>query len=313
MALASHAGHIDDLVAGACAVADGLLGALLDILRRSGREADTTVLVYGDHGDDYYTHGFNHGLLHGGAPHTMLVHAPLAIRDPDLPQGRDTRLASTIDLAPTCLDLLGLEARLPFAASGKSLLQPEARRVAFSQNVTASQVGIRPRGPRRHFAANDQSYTLIGGPKGLEFYNFRTDPGNAFNLLHFFDMDKDARLAFVDPPYGSHRHFNTLRHMWSAGPLQDSFASLRTALMAHVEAKRRYATERSSDPLTLTNPRIFDRINRTGWGAFFEAPFWARPVFGRLQWRRPEVELRRALGRYVRRLRAAAQGSWNKS
>jgi phosphoglycerol transferase MdoB-like AlkP superfamily enzyme len=64
LALAPHAGGVDDLLGGACAVADHALGSVLDILAARNLMDDTTVVIFGDHGDDYWTHGFKGGLLH---------------------------------------------------------------------------------------------------------------------------------------------------------------------------------------------------------------------------------------------------------
>ncbi len=108
LALAARARSLDELAAGGCAVADNLLGAMLDILRRRGVAGETTVVVFGDHGDDYWTHGFKTGLTHGVEPCMPLVHTPLVIRDPALPTGVDDGIVGTTDLAATCLDLLGL-------------------------------------------------------------------------------------------------------------------------------------------------------------------------------------------------------------
>lgn len=275
------------------------------MLRRSGRDDDTTVLVYGDHGDELYTHGFNNGLLHAGAPHTPLVHAPLVIRDARLPPGRDDRLASTVDLAATCLDLLDLEAPHRFPHSGRSLLGPEPRAVAFSQNLTAAQSRASERGPRRFFAASDRAHTLLVGPRGLSLHNIRLDPTNHCNLLHFFDLTPQGGLALIRPPYGAHGHFETVRHMWEQGDIAETFAFLHAALARHVAAKRAYVSERVRGRADLMDPRCLKRIDRTGWRAFFQAPPWAGPLpGGRLQhWQPRRTDLvgrTRALARDVR-------------
>jgi membrane-anchored protein YejM (alkaline phosphatase superfamily) len=119
MALASHAEGLDDLIGGACAVADHALGAMIDVLERKSLIDDTALVIFGDHGDDYWTHGFKKGLLHGVEPHTQIVHCPLLIRDASLPAGTDHDLASTIDLAATCFDLLGVAPARPVVGCGR--------------------------------------------------------------------------------------------------------------------------------------------------------------------------------------------------
>ena len=71
IALESFSDSIDDLVSGACAVADRIVGELFDLLERHGVLDETVVVMFGDHGDDYWTHGFKRGVTHGAEPYPM--------------------------------------------------------------------------------------------------------------------------------------------------------------------------------------------------------------------------------------------------
>lgn len=270
-ALADHAHGPDDLVGGACAVADHVLGELLAILDRNGRAADTTLVVFGDHGDDYWTHGFKNGQLHGVEPYTPLVHGPLLIRDPALPPGEDHRLASTIDIAPTCLDLLGLPASLPFPRSGVSLLADARPACVFAQNYTACQPDEPAGRVRKAFAAIDQSHTLIASSRGLEFFNHRLDPGNHCNLLHFFELARDGGLTWTLPPVSLHSHFATsMRRMIIAdGTVERDFRRLRRALAGHLDRKSAHVRERAPDAAAAVGTVRLDRLCRSGREAFF--------------------------------------------
>jgi hypothetical protein len=272
MALAPHVRGLDELVGGACAVADHALGALLDILDRRGLTDDTTILVYGDHGEDHWTHGFKRGVLHGAEPYTHVVHAPLLIRDPALPPGRDNRLASTIDLAPTCLELLGLPAALPFAESGRSLLADVRRDAAFSQNFTGNQADAPRRDIRRAFSVSDDAHTLLVSARGLALFNHRLDPTNHCNLLHFFEMGASGGLVPSPPDGHTHSHFATaVRPMLERdGGMRDDFERLRRALRQHVGRKRDYIVARATPPVDTLDDAAFDRIDRHGREAFFD-------------------------------------------
>lgn len=272
IALAPYAESIEDLIGGACAVTDALLGEVLDILRRRGLLEDTTIVAYGDHGDDHWTHGFKNGLLHGLEPFTPLVHTPLVISDADVSAGIDNRLASTVDLAPTCLQLLGLSGVAPQYTQGVSLMGPPTRSVAFSQNFTANQPDAPRRDVRKSFAAIDRTHVLMVSSRGLEFYGHKLDPGNHSNLLHHFELTDEGGLRLLEPERPRHPHFNTVRHMWlSNGALQSKFANLRRALKDHVAAKNAYVKSRTSrrDALSLLDLQMFDRVNRYGRDSFF--------------------------------------------
>ncbi|WP_072345179.1 sulfatase-like hydrolase/transferase [Devosia enhydra] len=295
LTLASHAEGLDDLAGGACAVTDTLLGAVLDVLKRSGRLSDTTIVVFGDHGDDYWTHGFKGGKLHGLEPYAALVHTPLLIRDPALAAGRSHRLASTIDIGPTVLDLWGQSNPFSYPGSGRSLLSGEAQSVVFSQNFTANQSDSIDHDTRKAFAAIDASHLLMASSRGLELFNHRLDPTNHTNLLHFFELLPDGRLDPVALS-NTHPHFSTIRHMWRGGSTTEAFTRLRQALYAHVSAKSAYVAARRPDHEVMTlDLAVFDRINRHGQDRFFGGMKGAPPSSS------PEPRQRRGLRRLFHR------------
>lgn len=272
IALAPYAESIEDLIGGACAVTDALLGEVLDILRRRNLLEDTIIIAYGDHGDDHWTHGFKNGLLHGLEPFTPLVHTPLVISNADVSAGIDNRLASTVDLAPTCLHLLGFSRRASQYTAGVSLMGAPSRSVAFSQNFTANQPDAPHLDVRRSFAAIDRTHALMVSSRGLEFYGHKLDPGNHSNLLHHFKLTDEGGLLLLEEQQPRHSHFNTVRHMWlSNGALQSTFTNLRRALKDHVAAKNAYVKARKSphEALDVLDLQMFDQVNRYGRDSFF--------------------------------------------
>jgi hypothetical protein len=273
LALAPHADGVDDLIGGACAVADHALGSILQILERRNLMEETTIVVFGDHGDDYWTHGFKKGILHGVEPYTHLVHAPLLIRDAALPPGGDHRLASTIDLAPTLLEMLGVPGAFGFAESGQSLLGGPDRPVAFAQNFAGNQPDNAAWDIRKAYSANDRSYTLLASSRGLELFNHRLDPTNHCNLLHFFDMDADGALALRAADGFAHPHFAAAMRPVLGGDraLGSAFARLRTALKNRIGRKHAYIAAREPSRLQTLDPASLDTISRHGRDRVFGA------------------------------------------
>lgn len=103
------------------AYADSELGRFLEELRHRGLFDDSLFIFVSDHGEEFYEHG---SWTHGHSLHTELVDVPLIIRLPG-GQASGTRIddpVQHIDLLPTFLDLLGLEASRPL--EGRSLLSP---------------------------------------------------------------------------------------------------------------------------------------------------------------------------------------------
>lgn len=272
LALAPRSNGLTDQFRRACAVADDAVGAMRAILERKGLLENTTIVVYGDHGDDTWTHGFKGGMIHGTEPYTDIIWTPLAIRDPGLAPGMVDRLASTIDIAPTCLSLLGVDAEFSFPYSGVDLLHGTAD-FAYSQNFTANQPDNPVHGIAKAYSVTDKTYTLLASSRGLELYAYRLDPGNHCNLLHFFTLDGTGRPVLQAHP-GAAGHF---RAGWQDNPravdsVASDFQRLRSALVARVEAKRAYIADRGVEPVHALDRACLDTISQEGRDAFFRRP-----------------------------------------
>jgi hypothetical protein len=277
LALAPHSSGLTDQIRRACAVADDAVGRMREILERKGLLDKTTIVLYGDHGDDAWTHGFKRGMTHGTEPYTDIIWTPLAIRDPGLAPGTVDRLASTIDIAPTCLSLLGIDATFSFPYSGVDLLHGEAD-LAYSQNFTASQPDNPAFGILKAFSVTDKTYTLLANSRGLELYAHRLDPGNHCNLLHFFTLDNTGRPVLQSRPLAA-LHF---RSAWDFNPhavesLADDFQRLRSALVARVEAKHAYVAERGVAASLALDAACLNTISREGRDVFFDGAALMKP------------------------------------
>jgi membrane-anchored protein YejM (alkaline phosphatase superfamily) len=271
LALAPHASGLTDQIRRACAVADEAVGKMRAVLERKGLLDNTTIVLYGDHGDDAWTHGFKGGMTHGTEPYTDIIWTPLAVRDPGLAQGTVDGLASTIDIAPTCLALLDIDVQFSFPYSGVDLLRG-ARDFAYSQNLTANQA-TGPVNISKAFSVTDKTYTLLASERGLELYAYRLDPGNHCNLLHFFTLDKTMGLVLRKPlhPAG---HFLA---GWADNPravasVAEEFRRLRTALAARIAAKYTYLADRGAQPVHALDAACLDTLSPEGRESFFRRP-----------------------------------------
>jgi lipoteichoic acid synthase len=161
----------------AVADVDRALGRLFAGLRARGLDDETLVVVTGDHGEAF---GEPHATWgHGFRLYDEGVRVPLVLWSPVLfPQGRraDT-VAGHVDLAPTVLDLLGVEA--PAGWEGRSL---------FAE----------PRPPRAYFYAANDHY-LLGVREGDLKYVYDASRGRdqLFDLAR--DPDEQENLAAARP------------------------------------------------------------------------------------------------------------------
>jgi arylsulfatase A-like enzyme len=119
---------------------DAALGALVDGLRSRGVQDKTLVVVYGDHGEAFGQHDGNFG-------HTMFIYdenvrVPLTFAIPGRPAsvGRVANVASTVDIGPTILDLLGIPAVA--AHEGVSLVDAASRLALFYTDYSLPLAGL---------------------------------------------------------------------------------------------------------------------------------------------------------------------------
>lgn len=118
---------------------DGKIGRMLERLRASGRLKDTTIIVVGTHGTSFGEGGL---YLDAGTLSDADLHVPLIVRQPLSAGGpraalEHAHIVSTIDVAPTVLELAGLPR--PATMHGVSLapavrgqVEQPLRRYAFA-------------------------------------------------------------------------------------------------------------------------------------------------------------------------------------
>ena len=111
--------HIVALYDGEIAVVDMFLGRLFLQLKRRGLWDETMVIVTADHGDEFFEHGRKG---HRKSLYRETLQIPLVIKFPASRWGGDRveAISGVVDIAPTMLDVAGLEA-LP-ESNGRSLL-----------------------------------------------------------------------------------------------------------------------------------------------------------------------------------------------
>lgn len=109
--------HIVALYDGQVRQTDEDLGELLAYLQESSLMDDTLIIIAGDHGEQFYEHGYtsHHGV------YEELIHVPLVISVPGngVKPSKTDALVSQVDILPTILDYLDIT--IPKQCAGKSL------------------------------------------------------------------------------------------------------------------------------------------------------------------------------------------------
>jgi arylsulfatase A-like enzyme len=158
--------------------ADRTIAPLLEALRELGRLDDTVIAVVGDHGESLGDHDYY--FQHGRFPYDDNMRVPLVIRPPGGVAGRAVREpVATFRLAPTILDLLGIEA--PAEMEATSLLPRLRGEEAFQPVFSESgyqydyQLAVRDERWKLIFVPNEFDQATMRG-RTFELYDLVADP-----------------------------------------------------------------------------------------------------------------------------------------
>ncbi|UCH77503.1 MAG: sulfatase [Candidatus Coatesbacteria bacterium] len=198
--------YISDLYDGEIAYVDAELGRLLDGLAALGLADRTVVMVVGDHGEAFREHGTQY---HGFRLYEEEVRVPFLVTDlgGHLPTPtRPPAMATTLDVAPTLLDLAGLP--IPPTMRGRPLFAsaaapaPAAYGVCLPDPLRKSKYA---RG-RLEMAARPGEKVIVSAGGKIEYYDLENDPGETEDVASdnpeagaALRAELEALRATVDP------------------------------------------------------------------------------------------------------------------
>lgn len=167
---------------GALRYVDGLVGDLRAKLSELDLAKDTILVVTSDHGKEIGDRG---SILHGTSLYEELVAVPLIIRVPGKAPSVDTRPVMSIDVAPTCLALMGVEP--DERMQGVDLFDPT---VSLAERSVWSEVDQVP--AWKYALRTPDGWKLIHGPpdedrmfpneKHWELFDLSADPNELTDL-----------------------------------------------------------------------------------------------------------------------------------
>ena len=238
---------------------DSEVGRLIAGLRAKGLMEKTLVVFVADHGEGLSDHGEE---SHGVFLYEEVSRVPLIVSLPSLlPAARHVKeIARTVDILPTVLDLLGIDAREAAASAQGSSLRPlidgagEPREAYSEAMVPLLMYGWSPLTSLR-----DARYKYIEAPRP-ELYDIATDPGETRNILADHpDIARDYRER-LETLKGEVTRSQTAAETLSPDPEVE--AKLRSLGYASGSARPAPAagTTGLADPKDMVP--MLDRINR---------------------------------------------------
>ena len=169
---------------------------LINLLQDKELLESTVIVLYGDHGDDYFTHGLKHGMTHAIEPNALLIHTPLLVYDPDLIKCSHVEhgLLETTDLREMIWN----------AVMGYDWIEKwkeTSKEVIYSRSAYAAQ----PIGSTHYYkgySISDGIFLLCVTQDGMEMYHIRMDADCHNNLLARFNYDGGIiRDDFIEEEY----------------------------------------------------------------------------------------------------------------
>ena len=161
---------------------DDQVGKLLGFLRRSPDWQNTIVIITSDHGEGFGEHG---DYMHGFDLYRALVHVPLIIAGPGIPQGlRISHVVGTRQLFSTVLDLAG-RGHTPFSRTSLARFWNSAfHPTPFDDAVVSELVPVGDLTGRHAMASlTTQQWQYIEHRDGKqELYDWAADPKEQDNL-----------------------------------------------------------------------------------------------------------------------------------
>ncbi len=229
---------------------DDMVGNIFHILKETGQDENTIVVLYGDHGDDFWGHGYHMGLTHAIEPTAPLIHTPLIVWEKERYCGKTSnKLICTTDIKEMIERMI--QGELPESGSERSFV---CARSAFAAQP------VREDAFNKSYSITDGTTLLLVSSKGLEMYDLEMDPACNFNMLHLFEIVLDRIVFREKEAEGLRFHFADFMDENQKRYIRQKFYYMRPHLY-HYVAERYEAGNRSGTD--VNGEMCFHKINHS--------------------------------------------------
>lgn len=232
---------------------DKCVGDIFSLLEQKKLLDNTTVILYGDHGDDYWGHGMHRGLTHAIEPYNGLVNTPFMIFDKRLGSGERKELVSAADIRRVVEGLL--------KQREEAELQVPDRVLAVARNSYAAQ-SLRNDSFKKSYSITDGKWLMLVSNDGLEMYDIEMDVACIYNFLNSFQWN-GVILQYNESNKEQEKfHYSGFMNNAQKRFLRQKFYYLRAQLYSQV--KNLYKAAGFTEENMIKEMR-FDKIRYTGF------------------------------------------------
>lgn len=205
---------------------DQTVGDIIECLEKRDLLKDTIIILYGDHGDDFYCHDYNGGYAHSIEPYANIIHTPLMIYDERIESGQIDDIICSLDIKQLIYNLLEIDIQ-----ENKFIFDKyhSRREYVFSRNLFAGQTPKKINGyisnVRKSFGVTTPEYSLILTDRGYRMYLNKMDPICNDNILDYFILygNRLRHICDIDFLYA---HYKSFMGHGTIGEIQRTFRKL---------------------------------------------------------------------------------------
>ncbi len=216
---------------------DDCVGTVMKLLEANNLLDNTSIIFYGDHGDEYYAHGNHQGLTHAIEPYASLIHTPFWIYDK-----RWGKLENINDLLCTTDIRMIVQKMMEMPESEfvwEDLKIPK-RSYTIARNAYACQP-MRAESFNKGYSLTDGRFLLLVNGSGLAFYDTEMDVDCQNNLLKFFIYNQGILYLNKDLNSSLKYHYKFLINIGSVRQIRQLFYYYKKRLYEEVLRLFRYA------------------------------------------------------------------------
>lgn len=214
---------------------DKTVGDIFGYLDKENLLHDTIVVLYGDHGDDFYCHDYNGGYAHSIEPYSNIIHTPLFIYDEEKGRGNISDIVCSLDIKQLIYNAIGFDREEnPYICEKYH----SKRKYVFSRNLFAGQTPQKINGyisnVRKAYAITTEQYSMILTNEGIRLYLNRMDPTCNNNILDYFLLI-NGKLRHICNIDFLNVHYRAYMGHGTVGEIQRNYARLLKYMRAEIE------------------------------------------------------------------------------